>query len=461
MSIVNLIKSYYNYIPDWAIKAGASVYYCIPQKFRYGSTFNNTLEALKKNEFISKEEIDELVNKNFLNIVRHAYYNVPFYKEYYDQFGVDISKICSIEDIYKLPFIDKEIVRKNIDKMISIKSNKDKLLYVTTSGSTGNPMGFYQPQSITMTEWAYTLFLWSRVGYRPDSSRLVLRGKKLKNKDQHWYYDPLRRELSCDIFDMREDTMGLYCELIEKYQLEFIHGYMSAITTLAKYIVEKRVVLRNKFKAVLATSENVIEDQKKYVEKVFNAPVFSFYGHSERLVIAGQCECCSSYHVEPSYGYCEIINEQGVSDIKGELVATGFLNYDMPLIRYRTGDFAIKDCRECKCGRHLESLKEITGRWHHDMLINCDGAYVSMTALNIHSDEFNRIIRYKLVQNTKGLVEMQILPMENFSEEDCFRIKKVLEEKVNSKLIFNIKLVSDIPIQKNGKYRIVEQNINK
>ena len=130
-----------------------------------------------------------------------------------------------------------------------MERKKKKLIYVTTSGSTGTPLGFFQPDNITMQEWAYTIQIWERVGYRPNSSRLVLRGKTLHpaGEKQNYYYDPLRRELSCNIFDMREETMDVYCQAVEKYRPEFIHGYMSAILMLAKYIDQNNINIKHHF----------------------------------------------------------------------------------------------------------------------------------------------------------------------------------------------------------------------
>lgn len=462
MGIINHIKNIYYNLPDWLLRAMAIVYYLIPCNMRYGKTFNKTLSKINEFESKSHEEISNYQDKKFLELLHQAYYHVPFYRKYYDDHGVDINSIHGIKDICKLPTIDKETVRQYANEMLADNVNKKNLIYVTTSGSTGNPVGFYQPSDITMKEWAYTIYIWSRVGYKTDSSRLVLRGKKLHPgcRGKNYFYDPLRRELSCNIFDLRSETMEEYCLAIERYKPTYIHGYMSAIIVLAKYISKRDKPLNHHFEAILATSENVVEEQKKYVEEVFNARVFSFYGHSERLIIAGQCEQSDSYHVEPTYGYCEIVKENN-SARGGEIVATGFLNHAMPLIRYRTGDIAILNEEKCKCNKDYLLLKKIEGRWHQDMLINKDGAYVSLTALNIHSKEFDHIIRYKLIQEEKGVVEMRIQPLPEFTSSDSIKIKKLLEEKTNGKILFHVNLVDNIPIQSNGKYRIIEQKIEE
>lgn len=464
MNAINFIKDNYNKIPEWVLRAGGVVYYLIPQRYRYGKDFQKTMNLLKQSEKLSKKEIDKKVDDLFVSTVTHAYEHVPFYKSYYDKSGVDIGDIRSVRDINKLPFIDKSTIRENGKDMIADDVNKSDLIYLTTSGSTGTPIGLYQPSSMTMTEWAYTLHIWSRIGYKPESSRLVLRGKKIYTKavDSEMFYDPLRRELSCDIYNFNENTVKKYCVAIEKYKPEFIHGYMSAIIMFAKYVEINATVLRHRFKGILATSENVLPDQKSYVEKILGARVFSFYGHTERLVIAGECEFSSNYHVEPFYGYCELIDRLGKANNSGEIVATGFINQAMPLIRYRTGDMAIKDENDsiCKCGRPVTQLKLVTGRSHFDVLINKNGLEVPMTAFNnIHAPEFDKIIRYKLVQYEKGKVIFKIKVKSDFNQADAHTIKKLMEEKSNNLITFEIEVVDNLPTQKNGKYLVVEQNI--
>ena len=463
MSVFNFINEHYNSIPEWVLRCGSRLYYLIPEKKRYGNDFYRTAQELKKVDKMSEDMIEKEINERFRKTVKHAYEHVPFYKKYYDEHGVDMSKVNGIKDIELLPFIDKQMLRENAEDMVADDVDKNSLIYLTTSGSTGTPVGLYQPAEMTMIEWAYVLNIWGRIGYKPDSSRLVLRGKKIfaKSKDPDIFYDPLKRELSCNIYNFDSERVNRYCDAIEKYKPEFIHGYMSAIIMLAKYIELNGRTLKHKFKGILATSENVLPDQKEYVEKILKARVFSFYGHTERLVIAGECEKSTSYHIDPFYGYCELIDNNNKHSIHGEMVATGFLNQAMPLIRYRTGDTATEDTtEECGCGRKMMRLKSVEGRTHLDVIININGAEMPMTAFNnIHAPEFNKVIRYKIIQNQKGEATFRIQVAEGFSDKDATVIKRMMDEKADNLVNFTVEVVDSIPVQQNGKYRVVEQNI--
>lgn len=466
MTFINIIKKHYTNIPLWATNLVAPLYYCVPETKRYGQVFNRQITLLRQQDLLSADKIEELANLEFLSLVQHAYNNVPYYHRIFDEYGISISSFKDIRDITKIPFLTKDMLIKHREELIATNIDKKSLQYITTSGSTGNPVGFYVDSDSTMKEWAYTINLWRRVGYRPDSSRLLLRGKTFwaqKNQGKNWQYDAFKRELSCNIFDLSEENLEQYCLAIEKYKPEFVHGYMSAVMILCKYIEKRCGGLKHQFTAILAVSENVLESQREYIEMILNSRVFSFYGHSERLVMAGECEYSNEYHVEPLYGYAEIVDIHG-QDIKdgkiGELVATGFCNKGMPMLRYKTGDMASwSQKNDCKCGRAHLRLAGVHGRWKQDVLINCDNAVVSLTAINMHSDVFDRILRYQFYQDTVGKVVMKIIPGTNFSKEDEVKILNQLNEKTQGKINYKIMLVDKINIKSNGKYSVVDQKL--
>lgn len=462
MSIHSFAHKYYDRIPNWALSGASALYYAIPETKRYGRDFASTRKLLEETEFISRDKIEEMVNQRFLHIVREAWEHVPYYRDKYRQYGIDINGIKDIRDIVKLPVIDKEEVRLHQKEMISDRYAPSQLMYLTTSGSTGNPLGFYQPKTMVMIEWAYVMHIWKRIGCLPSSSRLVLRGKKLHgNTDgQPYFYDPLRRELSCDIFNMTEQNMECYCQAIERYRPEFIHGYMSSIVMLAKYISGRKGGLRHQFKGILAVSENILQEQRDFAEKLFGARVLSFYGHTERLIIAGECEKNTQYHIEPLYGYCELLDADNRQSDTGEITATGFINDAMPFIRYRTGDRAAFDAHtHCACGRQHVRWKRIDGRILEVLVAN-DGNFFPLTAIDgIHTSDFDNVIRYRFVQYEPGIVQMDIVPSSDYVAQNGERIKQMLEGRVNGKINININLKNAIDIQKNGKYHVIEQHL--
>lgn len=467
MTVINNVKKIYTNIPLWVTNSLAPFYYLLPESKRYGEVFATQSKYLQEIEDLNESRINELINIEFIKMVKHSYENVPYYQKLFNEHGILVSSFKDIRDIKKIPFLTKELLIQHREELIATNEDRKGLQYITTSGSTGNPVGFYVDSDSTMKEWAYTLNVWRRVGYRPNSSRLLLRGKTFwaqKNKGENWQYDAFRRELSCNIFDLSEENLEQYCKAIEKYKPEFVHGYMSAITVLCKYIEKRTGGLRHQFKAVLAVSENVLTTQREYVEQILNSRVFSFYGHSERLVMAGECEYSNEYHVEPLYGFAEIVNKDGQNindNTLGELVTTGFCNKGMPMLRYKTGDIANWSQKAvCKCGRPHNRIERVHGRWKQDVLVNSDNALVSLTAINMHSNVFDKVLRYQFYQDTAGVVIMKILPNRSIDNSDIDMMLKELNEKTQKKINYRILLVDDIPVKENGKYSIVEQNLN-
>lgn len=89
-----------------------------------------------KNNFDEIEKIyngDEgAVEKNLNNILKYAVSNIPYY------YGLTYN---SIEDF---PIVSKSIIKSDYSKFISPKYDKNKLIKISTSGSTGTPFTIYQ-----------------------------------------------------------------------------------------------------------------------------------------------------------------------------------------------------------------------------------------------------------------------------------------------------------------------------
>ena len=334
--MINIIKHHYEEIPTPILNMIGAVGNQFGYGLRYGKSFSKVYEELRKTEFFSEAELDNIVKEKLIEQIKYAYKYVPYYRENYNE--NDVKTMNSLSDIERFPFIDKEIVKSNEDQFISDKFKKSELIQKKTSGSTGMPLAIYMNKDTTLKEWAFVVHIWERIGFTSKSSRILMREIEDKNKGI-CYFDGLKNELRIDISNMTPENMEIYCKAIERYKPDYIHGYPSATLQLCKFI-EKRGI-KHQFKGVLPSSEGMSKEEVNYIKRVLNCPCLSFYGHTERLVMAGQCECSECYHVEPLYGYCELIDKNGEvireEGKTGEIVATGFCNTGMPLIRYKTG----------------------------------------------------------------------------------------------------------------------------
>jgi len=175
--------------------------------------------------------------------------------------------------------------------------------------------------------------------------------------------------------------------------------------------------------------------------------------------LAGECELSNHYHIFPEYGAVEVIKEDGspaeAEGELGELVGTSFYNFAMPLIRYRTDDWAVVGPERCACGRNYKLLKEAYGRWHQEMLVGNLDNLISVTALNVHTDVFDNVQQLQFYQREKGKVELRIKRKPGFSERDAKRIMAALDEKMGDTMQISLSFADEIPLMPRGKFRFV------
>jgi phenylacetate-CoA ligase len=217
-----------------------------------------------------------------------------------------------------------------------------------------------------------------------------------------------------------------------------------------------------RFKAILASSENLYPGQREFIESFYGARLFSWYGHTEDLILAGECEVSNRYHIFPEYGVAEVLKDDGTPAERagemGELIGTTIDNYAMPLIRYRTYDWVIVGPASCDCGRPYKLLEATRGR-SQDMLVGKLDNLISLTALNIHTDEFDHVQQLQFYQRERGKVELRIRRRAGYSERDSRRILAALAEKMGDTMEVELNFTDDIPLVPSGKFRFVIQEL--
>jgi phenylacetate-CoA ligase len=139
-------------------------------------------------------------------------------------------------------------------------------------------------------------------------------------------------------------------------------------------------------------------------------------------------------------------------------VATGFYNFAMPFIRYKTMDLATHTNQKSPDGFNYRLFKRIEGRLQ-ELIVTSTGRLISMTAINMHDETFDNVRQFQFYQDTPGKLILKILPNKNFSNVDLQRIYDNLKFKLGHDTELEIKLVDSIPRTKSGKLRFLDQKL--
>ncbi len=439
----------------------------LPPSLLLGRRFRQWQRFVREAQWWSVEQYRDYQFQRLMKILTLAYERTPFYHEHFRQVGFEPGDFKDLDDLSGLPMIDKETVRQNLQAMMTVPATNLSVDYTTTSGTGGNPLCFYMDSSRHAVEFAHLATSWERVGYHPGDSMAVFRGKPvpLNRSGMYYEYDPLLRHHRYSTFHMTQEQMERYIKHMDTVGPKFIHAYPSAAYTLTRFMSHRSLRFPPSVRAILLESEPDYPYQRDFMQGQFSIRVFSSYGHTEKLVLAAHCEHSSLYHVWPTYGYCEILDERG-SPVsigqRGEIVGTGFINEVVPFIRYRTDDYATVVGQGCAaCGRNHLLLDSIRGHRTQEFLVTHDRqAIIAWTALNMHDDTFDGIIRFQFVQDVPGLVELRMVPAGGPARYDLARIRRHLESKLKGMIDVTLTICDQIPPNKSGKKPIVVQRVS-
>lgn len=466
MKIALSRKDLWENTPAWLKSALGRGLGLIPPAWLFGKRFRDQYAFALESQWWPVERSREYQLARLRGILTSAYENTPFYRDSFESVGFSPGDLKTLEDVRRLPLIDKDVIRENSCDMLTRPASAPDVNYVSTSGTSGVPLHFYIDRDVSSTEYAYLTASWKRAEYDIDIPMAVLRGQMVhvnQNGLRHQYDPILRRHFYCS-FHMSDESIRRYLEHIAEIGPCFLHVYPSTVAALARFILRNRMNAPRNIQGIISESEIVYPEQRQMVTDVFGCRYFSCYGHSEKLVHAAGCEQSDDYHVWPTYGFFELLDAEGepvtTPGQQGEIVGTGFMNTAMPFIRYRTGDFATYVSDRCAaCAREQTTIRDIQGHRTQEMLVASDGSEIPWTALNMHDNTFLNVRQFQFMQEKPGHAVLKIVPGAGFRNDDAERIFHNLGHKLNGQLTLGIELVDTIPLSARAKTIYVDQRI--
>ncbi len=437
------------------------VYRAIPASLRYGPSYERFQSEAREVESWDAETIRRY-QVSALRDSLIAASKAPFYATRFAECGVDPTKFESLEQLAAYPLLSKQDLLLHREQMVNPEFDAKRRLYITTGGSSGVPVGFYLHKGVSRPkEQAYLEAQWSRRGYRVGDRVAVIRGGVTSSNARGGisYYDATRNWLILSSYHLTPERLPEYVAALNKFRPRHLHAYPSAALMLARGMEQAGLKLDFQLTSLLCGSEKLSAESQRHLEQFFGACVFHWYGHSERVVLAGQGRESNHLHFWPTYGFVEF----GEADAEGnrEIIGTSFHNHVMPLIRYRTGDYCSPTFQSRGSGTGdstLESqatwpaVEAVVGR-DYEFLISATGRRISLTAINMHDRIFDGLLAVQFFQERAGEVECryQTSPQWQSCREEAMRAG--LLKKLGDDFTLALREVKEVEKTSAGKHR--------
>ena len=340
-----------------------------------------------------KQEVFERVKL----IASFAYNNVPFYTKLYREAQVDPARFSSFADLVDLPIVDKSMLQAvPLEQRSFAKTGR---YIVNTGGSSGSTLAFYIEPTSVGHEWAHMHTIWRRLGFKQSDLRVVFGGRSdVRNIVM---YDSARNQFNVDIYAGWQVIADRLLEIYERFQPPYLHGYPSSIFDFVQWLSDYNHPLlgtmRRRVRGMFLGSEFPAPQPRQSAETLLGCSSISWYGHTERAILAYEAREHGIYEPLQTYGFAETVRGESGS----RLISTAYYNQATPLVRYDTGDIVDGD----EPDGLLRSFIVCEGR-SGEFVIDAYGNKVYLTALVFgrHHKCFNYCSHIQLKQERPGHV---------------------------------------------------------
>src|SRR5919112_914699 len=322
-------------------------------------------------ETASRDELEALQLQRLQWSLRHAYDNVPHYRQSFDAAGVHPDDCRSLSDLSRFPFTTKQDLRHNYPfGMFAVPRQQVSRIHAS-SGTTGKPtvVGY---TAADIRTWSAVMARSIRAsGGRPGHTVHVAYGYGLFTGGLGAHYGA--EALGCTVVPVSGGMTERQVMLIQDFRPDVIMVTPSYMLAVVDEIERQPIDPASTSLAVgIFGAEPWTDDMRAEMEQRLDLHAVDIYGLSEVMGpgVANECvETKDGLHVWEDHFYPEIVDPATGAVLPdgeyGELVLTSLTKEAMPVVRYRT-----RDLTRLLPGtaRPMRRIEKITGRTD-DMII--------------------------------------------------------------------------------------------
>ncbi|HVT88190.1 MAG TPA: glycosyltransferase [Tepidisphaeraceae bacterium] len=417
-------------------------------------------DRVTRQQWMSADELAALQRQKLAALVQHCAVNVPFYRDLFQQHSIDPARVEDISILRNAGIrIGKQEIRSAGNGFFSQVSPRPRLYSTTSSGSTGEPVSFFKSMDTVCRRQAIKFRAEEWIG-KPIGTRTTLIWGRLPPRKLHiqlgrFVYWTYQNYQFLSAFDIGADQLAHYVDRMTRFGTEFIESYVTAVHQMAKVIAVRKIKPPKSLRGIVVGAEQLVEEQRQFIESSFGCPVYNRYGSTEFSNIASECSHRRGLHINSDHVLVEVVdeNDRPVIDEVGEIVVTDLDSYDMPLIRYRIGDRGVLSSEKCNCGRAFPMLRSINGRVS-ERLITRSGREIH-DIFFIHSlAKVPGVAKFQVVQKSLDLVQVN-LELEAGATRDSVALnaRAGLAGLNEHGIHLNFNFVDRIPLSNAGKSR--------
>lgn len=330
----------------------------------------------KKTEvlYAPHEQIEQIQLEGIKKTVIDCYEHIDFYRKSFDEAGFDPYSVTSLDDVARMPFVQKQDLRDAYPYGMLAVPLKDVREIHMSSGTTGvATVGAYTEHDLKIWGECFARGVEYADGDENDVMHVAY-GYGLFTGGIGAHYGGV--SAGCTTIPMSAGNTERQIRVLREMGSTILCCTPSYAMHIADTALEMGLDPARDFhlRAGIHGAEPFSDNFRRDLERKLNYHVLDVYGLTETMGPGVALECWEQQglHVAEDHFYPEIINPETGEVLPdgewGELVLTTLDREASPVVRYRTRDITRIIPGQCPCGRTHRRIDRIHGRTD-DMLI--------------------------------------------------------------------------------------------
>jgi phenylacetate-coenzyme A ligase PaaK-like adenylate-forming protein len=413
--------------------------------------------------------IQRVQGRRVRSMVSHAYRTVPYYRETMTRLGLGLDDFRTIDDLTKLPVIEREQLQRDPEYFVSTAQPLDRYLKLQSGGSSGRPCTVYHDTAAIFQNAAHAerersmliALVGRSFGYRETVFASSLgTDRRVQEFSRRRGFFPAGMQIHRQYLSLM-DAPEKNVPLLNTFQPDVIHGFGSYLEILFSYLRATGQSFHRP-QAITYSSDGMSNATRRFIKETLGVPIVSTYEAIEAFKIGFECLHGRGLHLNIDLYPVRVVNARGESlpdEENGDVVVSNLVNRATVLLNYRLGDLSRLLPESCPCGRSLPLLAFPQGR-SDDWIHLPSGQVMHPQPVVDILEDIETIWQFQIVQESDGHFRVSVVAAPTCDREAITkRVSSDFQQKLGDNITVDLTFVDHIERTAGGKLRPIISNL--